>query len=256
MNFYDTIILGSSYFGIGFAVSSGTCLIAERSQLADPNFFGTLNGFSVEYSDNWENETKELFDFYKVHGCISENKFDPLLSEVLLCSFMRQKSIDPLFGTDAFDICKENDHYNLTLINNGGHEHISAKRIIDTRPMDEKRNLNILCKGSFEKKDLHESSEFDIEISEAFEKDEKILTFAFKKTENTNTAKAKAIEFLYENFKGKDAKIIEEAYLMYGDTALPVWAENEIIGVRVLSFKSAFDAFDAGVKFAKEVKKQ
>ena len=49
---YETVILGSGYFSLGYASSHKDTLIIEETQLLDPHFFGTLSGFDVIYLKN------------------------------------------------------------------------------------------------------------------------------------------------------------------------------------------------------------
>lgn len=226
MKKFKKIILGSSYYSLGMAARTEDCMIIERTQLADPTCGGTLRGFSAPYSEKWEKETKELYAYFEENGAIKNERLNILLSEPLLCAFLKPKI---LLGADVVDIGEDA----VTVISNGGIEPLQASELTDARCKAVKKHLNILCKGDFDA-ELFADCEFAVDISEAFEPCEKIITFSAFEETDLNLFKMKAIRYLCEKFGEGDARIIQCAYLAHSG---PITS-------------SPLDEFDRGLKEA------
>ena len=252
MKSFDTVILGSGYFSLGYALSSDNVLIIERTQLSDPNFGGTLSGFGFNISSAWTNETKSLHSYYLDNKIVSEFRLNSSVSEVGLCAYIEKRNVNILLGTECIDIKKRNDGYELTLINNGGYDRLFCKMLIDTRCSDEKKYLNVLCRGNAGSLASEVQGKFKLSVAGAFETKEYVAEFAFNDALNVNLAKTEALRYLEKHFAECGDNIVQCAYVMHASTLLPAFDDCGILKVRELSIGDPFAAFDAGVRLASE----
>ena len=250
MKSFDTVILGSGYFSIGYAFNSDSVLIIERTQLADPNFGGTLSGFTFNASAEWTNETQSLYRYYMDKKIVSGISMNSSVSEVGLCAYIEKRNINILLGTECVGIKKLDEGYEITLINNGGYDRLLCKKILDTRYLDGKRYLNVLCRGFADTSALGAPENFEFAVTGAFETEEYVIEFAFADGVNVNVSKVEALRFLEKNFAGCGAQIVQCAYAMHASRLLPAYEYGEIPVVHEISFGDAFAAFDAGVRAA------
>ena len=233
MNSSKKIILGSSYYSVGYAFGAKDTMIIERTQLCDPVYYGTFRTFKIEYRESWLPETKELFTFFTENGGFKDSYLIPTHSEILLADFIRREEIPMLFGSDIIELSEKN----LSIINNGGIKHLDAEKIIDKRTKSfGKKQINVICTG----KPLGIENNENFEISTSFFPGDNrfVLTFSSDKTE-TNLLKMLITDHLTKAFKDKDVKILRMAYLPYFDDTLPC----------------PFDEFDRGIKDGREARK-
>lgn len=252
MKKFGTVILGSGYFSLGYALNAENTLIIERTQLADPNFGGTLCGFEFVPSPKWTNETKDLHDYYVNKKIVSGQRLNSSVSEVGLCAYVEKKGVNLLLGTECTDVKKCENGHELTVINNGGFDRIFCKKLIDTRCSDDRRYLNVLCRGERLTADCGTPENFKLAVAGAFESEEYVAEFEFSAPRNVNFAKTEALRYLEKRFAESGAQIVQCAYVMHADTKLLTFENGEIPKVRELSLLDGFSAFDAGVGYALE----
>lgn len=244
MREFDTVILGSGYFSIGYALNSENVLIVERTQLADPNFGGTLNGFRFEENDTWTAETKSLHSFYQENKIVDGDRFNSSVSESALCAYVKHRKLSFLLGTECIGIEKCDGGYRILVANNGGNSKIFCKKVIDTRCFSEGDRLNVLLRGDKEKLMLKPDKRLKLAVTGAFETCEFILSFCFLERLDVNSAKAAAMRYLEKNMDSDGIEIVQFAYLMHS-----LGNDGSICAA---SYTDAFSAFDAGVKAALE----
>lgn len=252
MKAFDTVILGSGYFSLGYAMTMPDTLIIERTHLCDPTFGGTLFGFCAEGDRNIGAETERLRDFYAEHGLIDGNCFNASVSEAGMCAYALKNNVEILFGSVCIEIVKRCFGYEITVFNNGGFESIGAKRVIDAR-RGRGKILSVLCRGEISAEELTCTDDFKVDVTRAFREEERVVNFTFFGETDVNFAKAKAVRYLEALLPETGAKILQCAYLMREDASLPPFTDGDIPAVRDISYKTALNAFDAGVKYAEEV---
>ncbi|MBR6602728.1 MAG: hypothetical protein IKK94_01795 [Clostridia bacterium] len=234
MNSSKKIILGSSYYSVGYAFEANNTMIIERTQLCDPVYYGTFRTFKIEYRESWLPETKELFSFFTENGGIKDGYLIPTHSEILLADFIRRKEISMLFGSDIIEHSKKT----LSIINNGGINHLEAEKIIDKRTKScGKKHINVICTGK--PSNIEKNENFEISTSFFPCENRFVLTFSSSEETETNLLKMLITDHLTKSFKNKDDKILRMAYLPYFDDSLPC----------------PFDEFDKGIKDGREAKK-
>lgn len=197
MRRYETVILGSGHFALGYAAVRSDTLIVERSYLADAELSGTLGGYMLAGYAPISNEAKELFEFYRECGIACEVALDSPLLEVGASAFAKARGIRYLFGTECTDIKKTDEGYEVSLFGNAGFETVFAKRLIDSRPT-ERSILRILLRGDRSLAEEIELSVASTEVTDAFYDGECVLCCRLSNITNANAAKATILRELEE----------------------------------------------------------
>ncbi|MBQ9116298.1 MAG: hypothetical protein IJY04_04695 [Clostridia bacterium] len=250
MRSYDTVILGSGFFSFGYALNSESCLIVERTQLADPNFSGTFNGFHAA-----NGESSPLFDFFTENGLIKGTSVNAPLAESALCAYTVPYKPEILLGTDCVSVSQNGLRYDITLFNSEGFSTVSAKHVINARPPSDRRSLNLLCRGVANIQALPYSDKFSLSVSPAFYPEESILTFRFNSETDVNSAKREVLTYLRQNAPLAGFAPIRAAYLMFSENPPTGSDRYGIRRINELALGSIFDAFRKGQQFASEVDK-
>jgi hypothetical protein len=240
MQKFDTVILGSGYFSVGYALKSENALIIERTNLADPCFGGTLSGFEYNNCDGWHAETKNLHNFFVEKNIATEDRFNSSVSESGLCEYLKNRNVSYLLGSECIDVKNCDGGYVLTVINNSGHVKIYCKKLVDTHTAGVEDRLNVLCRGDSE---LFAKNR-ELSVTGAFEPSEFIVGFKNSDGVDINSVKATVTRYLEKAITGSDTKIVQYAYLMRKDAVTQ--QTNDWY------YPDAFAAFDAGVKAALE----
>ena len=225
---YNTIILGSGYYSAGYALVHENCLIIEKSQLCDVNFYGTYSGFCDDGYEPKTHKGKQMKEYFNSFGVLRDTKINVNALESVFCSFINDKPIKILLNTECISVKEADGAYCVKIYNNAGIDCLYAKKVIDTRSKN-KNCLNILAELDDE---AYKKLSQKHDVKAAFYKDEYVI--GYKTDKEINTAK---LDF-YNEWKStaelKNSRIISFAYQMSGDCL-------------DLSFGNIFKAFDLGV---------
>ena len=141
---YDAIIIGSGYFSIGYALTHPSTLIIERAQILDPNFGGTLSGFTV-CTEVTTAKSSPIATHFADSGFLKNGAFHANLSEIALSSFVADSSLSVLLVTEIVNVERTADGFKVTYMNADGMTEAEADKVFDTRDSGEKNTLNVLC---------------------------------------------------------------------------------------------------------------
>ncbi len=230
---YDTIILGSGFFSFGYALTHPNCIIIEKSQLSDSNFYGSYNGFIQPEYDIISKECVELKEYFLKLGVLSQNRINVNALENAFCSFLKNKSLNFLLNTDLVSLSETEDGFCVNIYNNAGTDTLYSRRIIDTR-MKDKKYLNVIIEADSKTRD-ELSKQYP--VSDAFYPDEYVITY--KSDKDINTAKLDFYNMWKSRVPTDKNKIISFAYSMHDN--------GQSNGIDDLSFGSVLKAFDCGV---------
>lgn len=132
MKIYDTVLLGTGFASLGFAVARGNCLIIEERENCDNAFSLPLRGF--EKSEHLPATAvakaleKTLYDL----GVIENGKMNPSALECGLCEHIVRSGVDVLIRTRVISVTHDGAIYHLRIINGGGISTVLARQILDT----------------------------------------------------------------------------------------------------------------------------
>ena len=145
MKIYETVIIGSGYTSLGYALSKGNSVIIEQGETADVGFYLCLKNY---YQGNYTPTTeagKSLLKLYQSLNLINDNEQNLSGFECGFCEFVYQNGLEILFKARVVEINKEGDVYKLTLITSGGIDYLYAREILDlTSATPDKKSLTIL----------------------------------------------------------------------------------------------------------------
>ena len=247
---YNTVILGSGYFSLGYAMSHPDTLIIERSQLLDPNFGGTLSGFSSRAEDqNGIGTPSPLKTHFTENGFLRDGAIHINLSEIAISSFFSNKPLPVLLNTEITSVRHGDNGFSITFQSVDGITEIEADEVIDTRDGGEKNILNVLCKYTGEKTVYFpEYAGFTVSNRPAFFPDETVLRFCFSRKTDCNTAKAEVMRYFESFGKALGVKPIKFAYRTFSDGRNRKITENGITKINELSLGDPIEAFEYGRK--------
>ena len=245
---YNTVLLGSGYFSIGYALSCPNTLIIERSQILDPNFGGTLSGFSLRSENNDSSaNASPLITHYAENGFLSDGAIHINLSEIALSSFVTDKGLNVLLGVETIGVERNEDGFTVTYQTSNGNVSVEADRVIDTRDNGRKNVLNVLCKYTDEGvTEFPEFRGFTVSNTPAFYNDETVLRFRLPDGIEYNRAKAEVMGYFEDQGDGLGVMPIRFAYRAFSDRANAESAENGVTRINELALGDPFNAFGYG----------
>ena len=147
MKVYDTLLIGSGYYAVGYADARGNCLIVEEGQVADTSFYLPMRGFGVSDMHPTTAGGERLLACINEMGLIDRrglcvNGLESALARHILaigaplrlkCRVVRRRAEGALTA--------------LTLQSNEGLCEVYAREVIDTRPPKKNPRQSILLCG-------------------------------------------------------------------------------------------------------------
>ena len=131
--YFDTLILGATFLGLGVALSKNNCAVIESGGLFGAEF---VNSYKVNKPEHITVKTPVGTSFLtdlRKRGLVYEDlEIYQAPAVYVLSKFLKEKPVDIRLMTEVISIKKEAGSYDLTLYNMKGFNHIKAKRLIDT----------------------------------------------------------------------------------------------------------------------------
>jgi hypothetical protein len=236
---YDTVILGSGYFSLGYALTHENTLIIEDTQLVDPHFFGALQGFCGNAQRPASKGASALYDAFLGEGVIKGNRLAVNELEPAICRFIAGKNLNILLGTFCTDLKFNGEAYEIEICNNEGLSVVKAKRVIDTR-LDGGNRMNLLVA-------VKDGKIPNITgVAPAFYDDQIIVELTFRENEDINRAKLEMLE-LEDKLNEVGARIVCASYRMFGDKHFePYTDEMGVLHVDETAEGGIFEAYAKG----------
>lgn len=239
----DTLIIGSSYTALGYAVAKGDTVIVEEREICDTEFYLPLRAYACGRIEPATEEGRALYGYYLSHGMFCEEMQNLNGFESSFCGYALEKGIEILLKSRVINKAKTSDgQYEVSLITPSGIIRLLAGRIIDMRPVGGRRLLTLLFSTADAKKDIPRLKQAfpDAEVEPAFFADR--IAVKLEAAEDYLTEKERA----YSKIK----KIENAPRLIY---TAPVFCS---VSDRIYNpptdacFKDPISAFDAGVSYA------
>ena len=143
MEQFDTVLIGSGYSSIGYAVGNKKTLIVEEQEIADTHFYLPLRSFRyTPYTPKTE-DGAALDATFRSLGLFEGDKQNTNGFEPALCRYLDKNPVSLLLKARVALIEKTDDGQILTVSTNEGLLRISAKQVYDTRGTGEK-SLTVL----------------------------------------------------------------------------------------------------------------
>lgn len=167
-NRVETIIVGATYFGVGYAAAHPGCLILEASEILGGDFHHSAR--AVDQNELSEEETgTELGQLMKEYHILENGRFDVLKSILALHEYVsRHKEISILLNVNILSIESAKDGYRVTYSSNEGIHTVFCNRIIDTTVRRATCPEGAVCrKKSLNLFTVCTSEQFDSRLTEA-----------------------------------------------------------------------------------------
>ena len=244
MKLYNTLIIGSGYSSIGYAMASPETVICEEHQICDTSFYLPLRTFRYnDYSPKTEEGSQllALFNSLSIFGKTEQNANG---FELAMCKYISQKQLDVLLKCRIVSIVQQTDLiYDVTIYTNEGLTHLFAKKILDMSNRAEEGYFTVLfvCDDIEKVKDKLLSAYSGAQIESAFYAGRYALHIP---TDGTDVNRIKLV--VYEKWRslGIYAKILYMAPVFYGTANADKLCDN--------NYENPIEAFEAGYFYAKE----
>ena len=244
MHVYDTLIIGSGYFSVGYAIKNKNTVICEEHQLCDVNFYLPLNDFTYHPYTPTTTWGEKLFNFYSERNLFCNNMQNLNSFEGAFCKFIYENEVNVLLKTRVIKATKTADGiYDVTVQSNEGLTHIFTKNIIDTVNKSPKTHYTVLFFSENIKKDsqLLLNAFSGAKIVTAFYNERYAIQIpTFNQSENLVKL------YVYEKWKNlaTSTKIIYMAPVLYSLTASSNLCDNY--------YNNPIQAFEAGYLYKGE----
>lgn len=243
MHVYDTLIIGSGYSSIGYALKNENCIIIEATQCCDANFFLPLKNFSYKNYTPVTDLGKELeavFNKYQLfrNGLMCTNALEPAF-----CEFISDKNVNVLLKCRVVNIKKLDGYFEVTTISSEGLSTVYAKTVFDSTPSkDAKKYLSVLCMGEAIDSDIEilskvfEGSTFE----KAFYDDRFVMYLPVANNADLN----ETLNYVHDLWLTSGAK----TKILY---VSPVFAQKDetVLFPKDSAFSNPVEAFEAGILF-------
>lgn len=246
MKVYDTLIIGSGYSSVGYAVENGSTLICEEHQICDTHFYLPLRTFAYKpYAPTTATGTKmlEIFDSL---GLFEGNMQNTNAFECALSKYVFESEVSILLKCRVVRVNTGADGVmDVTLHTNEGLTHVYTKKIIDTTNEAADRFVTVL----FVTDNIDEAA---CAISEAFEGGKIEPAFfegRYALHLPTHGVDENSIKLdIYERWKtlDTDAKILYIAPIFYSEAGKRGLCDD--------NYSNPVEAFEAGMLYAREGK--
>ena len=242
---YDTLIIGSGYTSLGYAIAKGNTIICEEREICDTQFYLSLKQYKTEeYIPNTE-MGRNLSDYYTNMRLFREGMQNLNGFECAFCGFALQQNVEILLKCRVINyVTDKNGHYDIRVITGAGMEHIFAKRVIDLRPKERNKQLTILFTTNDEDADIPilESIFPEARVEKAFYESRYAIHIPVMSNADYNTA----IMDIYRAW----SKVLHNAKIVYIASAFATVSINKGEVPNDSNYLNPIAAFEAGVLLA------
>ena len=145
MNVYNTLIIGSGYFSVGYAAACPNTVICEEHQICDTGFYLPLRSFRYKHYSPKTEEGSNLLSIFDSRSLFGEREQNTNGFEFALCRYIVEKQLDLLLKCRIIEIRQQPDRiYDVTVQTNEGLTHLFAEKILDTTNRSGERFFTVL----------------------------------------------------------------------------------------------------------------
>jgi len=248
---YDNIILGATFYGIGFAIQSPrNILVIERTGLIGSDFVDCLGERPNTDVTVKSTVGKRFKDILVEKRAVADNGDIYLgITPYILAGLLKDNNINIMFKTVVTDIRKIQNGYEVSIYNCDGFSKIKTKRIIDTTPCGAIHDTPADCRKSLNAIVLGENEAFITNGINGL----KTFKMPLRSGDTYVSARQKLID-LWKTNKFKNCQI---AFIAASHEYLPECFNKHIDDNRFWSPSSSYDnllqAFDFGAGFAEGI---
>lgn len=217
---YNCVVLGATYYGLGYASAHPDCLILEEFQTVGGDFHHSLHPVRMDDAAAQARDS-ELGRLMRQYGVWTETDFDLLKASPVAHEYVAQKltaGMDVLLDARIISVDKNETGVTVTFITNEGIQSVSAGRLVDAtvdcisapdtvRCTAKTLNVFTVCMaGDFDAK-LRIACP-DCRIINGFHENEKLICFPVPAEETMTHAYRGVMETWKRAFPGGEEKIL------------------------------------------------
>lgn len=245
MKLYDTLIIGSGYFSVGYALSRGNSLICEEHQICDVGFYLPMRAFSYKHYEPKTAEGRSLFNLFDSLSLFGGREQNVNRFEFAFCKYILDCPVELLLKCRVVSAEKGEDGiYDVTLQTNAGLTGVRAREILNTTSSGtDKRHTTLFVSDEAGAQEVANvfSGSF---VEKAFYKDRYALHLPVG-IEDENEIKARVYEKWVSS--GIKAKLLYMAPVFYSEDSQSKACDY--------SYGNPIEAFEAGFFLGKEQEK-
>ncbi len=235
MIYCDNLVIGSTFFAVGFALKNKNTLIIDKASRLGYEYMDSFDNSFVNTDNILSKEAQILYHSLKVRNIISESH-KPIISAYasVLSEIVADNNINVLFKTVIIDVIKTDEGYNVKISNADGITEIKCKRIIDTTANNyTNKSLNALLIRNNE----NEAKNDRYELVSGEKRDVMYLKFFLENNCNLQEARKELYKIVRNELH--QAKLVQTAYEFeyYYDT----------VNTSSDSYKNPILSFNAGL---------
>lgn len=145
MKIYDTLIIGSGYTALGYAIANPNTVIIEERQICDTEFYLPLRCYTHAGISVSTDEGRELYEYYDALGLWKDKMQNLNCFETAFCGYALEHKVEILLKSRVISKTERDDgSLDVRVISPSGIVHIFAKKIIDMRSAGDKKSLTLL----------------------------------------------------------------------------------------------------------------
>lgn len=213
----STLIVGGSYFGVGYASAHPDCMILEASHILGGDFHRGLRTADVSGIGVKEADT-ELGKLMLKYGVLKGEQFDVLKAAPVLHEYCNQNNMNIIMDAKLLSIEKVSDGYCVKYITNSGIHEVHCENVLDASVLRDTcpkgicistKSLNLFTvrlQDTFEE-ELRKVAPNCI-IEEGFNGDERVVKFPFPVEQKLPEACETVVALWSQAFPGGEEKIL------------------------------------------------
>lgn len=210
-DFYDTLVLGASLAGLGYASTHPDTLILEPTEMLGQEFTASFRPIRGELPHTGGALEESLIR----NGILSEKGvLDSLALSVGLYKFAKVEELSVLLLAQVVGITKVPDGFSVEFLTNTGMRTVRAARILDTRSGHGRRRFNVVCHNlpeDFEKR-IQEQFPLGVQVVSGCREAEYYVCFAVPEKAQIYDARQMVNAGWKSAFANGEAKITMAAF--------------------------------------------
>ena len=134
MEVYNTLIIGSGYFSVGYAAACPGTVICEEQQICDTGFYLPLRSFGYRHYVPKTEEGQRLLRAFSSLSLFGQEQQNTNGFEFAFCKYLAERPVQLLLKCRVIYVNRRPDGvYDVTVQTNEGLTHLLAREILDTR---------------------------------------------------------------------------------------------------------------------------
>lgn len=145
MKIYDTLIVGSGYGSVGYALARENTVICEEHQVCDTSFYLPMRTFCHKPYTPKTKAGADLLEVFNSFSLFKDGVQNTNGFEYAFCKFIFEKDLTILLKCRVIRVCQKPDGiYDVTVQTNEGLTHLFAKQVLDATECAQPKQYTVL----------------------------------------------------------------------------------------------------------------